>query len=96
MAPLIVPIEFISYFIRPISLSVRLAANMLSGHSLLKIIAGFAWTMGKAGGVLAVASIVPLALLFVLMGLEIGIACLQAYVFTVLLCIYINEALHLH
>ena len=96
LAPLIVPIEIVSFLTRPISLAIRLAANMLSGHSLLKILVGFAWTMLSSGGLLAIATIFPLGILVVLMGLEIGIAILQAYVFTVLLCIFINEALHLH
>lgn len=89
MWPLLIPIEIISYLSRPISLSVRLFANMLAGHTLLKVIAGFI-------GVLGVAGILPFAFVVVLTGLEILIACLQAYVFTILTCLYINDALHLH
>ncbi|HAT34381.1 MAG TPA: F0F1 ATP synthase subunit A [Rhodospirillaceae bacterium] len=89
MAPLLIPIEVISYLSRPISLSVRLFANMLAGHTLLKVIAGFI-------GVLGVAGILPLALVTALTGLEILIAFLQAYVFAILTCLYINDALHLH
>jgi F-type H+-transporting ATPase subunit a len=83
------PIEVISYLSRPISLSVRLFANMLAGHTLLKVIAGFVWALGVFG-------ILPLAFVVALTGLEILIACLQAYVFTILTCLYINDALHLH
>lgn len=90
LAPMMIPIEIFSYLIRPISLSVRLAANMMAGHTLLKVIAGFVVMMGLLGGWL------PLAFLVVLTAFEIGIALLQAYVFTVLTCVYLNDALHLH
>jgi len=86
---LLVPIEILSYLSRPVSLSVRLFANMLAGHTLLKVIAGFVALMGAAG-------VLPLALLVALNGLEILIALLQAYVFAILTCLYINDALHLH
>ncbi|GAB4224306.1 MAG: F0F1 ATP synthase subunit A [Kiloniellaceae bacterium] len=89
MWPLLIPIEVISYLSRPISLSVRLFANMLAGHTLLKVIAGFI-------GVLGVFGVLPLALVVALTGLEILIAFLQAYVFAILTCLYINDALHLH
>ena len=90
MWPLLIPIEVISYLSRPVSLSVRLFANMLAGHTLLKVIAGFIAPMGIAFGIL------PLALIVALTGLEILIAFLQAYVFTILTCLYINDSLHLH
>lgn len=89
MWPLLIPIEIISYLSRPVSLSVRLFANMLAGHTLLKVIAGFVALMGVFG-------VLPLALVVALTGLEILIAFLQAYVFTILTCLYINDALHLH
>ena len=89
MWPLLIPIEIISYLSRPISLSVRLFANMLAGHTLLKVFAGFVVALGAAG-------VVPLAFIVALTGLEILIAFLQAYVFTILTCLYINDALHLH
>ena len=89
MLPLLIPIEIISYLSRPISLSVRLFANMLAGHTLLKVFAGFVVALG-VGGVL------PLAFIVALTGLEILIAFLQAYVFAILTCLYINDALHLH
>ena len=89
MLPLLIPIEIISYLSRPISLSVRLFANMLAGHTLLKVFAGFVSTLGLLG-------ILPLVFIVALTGLEILIAFLQAYVFAILTCLYINDALHLH
>ena len=94
--PLLVTIEIISYLIKVFTLSIRLFANMTSGHALLKIIAGFSWTMLSAGGLLAFFHIIPLGLLLVLIGLELGIAVLQAYVFTLLTCIYLNDVLDMH
>ena len=90
MHPLLIPIEVISYLSRPISLSVRLFANMLAGHTLLKVFAGFVVTMPFFTGAF------PLAFIVALTGLEILIAFLQAYVFAILTCLYINDAYHLH
>jgi F-type H+-transporting ATPase subunit a len=89
MLPILIPIEVISYLARPISLSVRLFANMLAGHTLLKVFAGFVLPLGLVG-------VVPLAFIVALTGLEILIAFLQAYVFAILTCMYINDAIHLH
>ena len=89
MAPILIPIEIISYLSRPISLSVRLFANMLAGHTLMKVFAGFIFTLGVFG-------IAPWFFIVALTGLEIVIAFLQAYVFTILTCLYLNDALHLH
>jgi len=89
MAPLIVPIEVLSYFTRPVSLSLRLFANMTAGHTMLKVFAGFVALLGVFG-------VVPLLLVAALTGLEMIIAFLQAYVFTILTCVYLNDALHLH
>jgi len=89
MAPLLVPIEIISYLSRPISLSVRLFANMLAGHTLLKVFAGFVVALGLFGAF-------PLAFVVALTALEVVIAFLQAFVFTILTCLYLNDALHLH
>ena len=94
--PLLITIEIISYLIKVFTLSIRLFANMTSGHALLKIIAGFSWTMLASGGLLAFFYVIPLALLLVLIGLELGIAALQAYVFTLLTCIYLNDVLDMH
>nr|YP_007890509.1 ATP synthase F0 subunit a [Andalucia godoyi]AGH24003.1 ATP synthase F0 subunit a [Andalucia godoyi] len=96
LAPFLVLIELISYLFRVVSLAVRLFANMMSGHSLLKILSGFAWTMMCMGGFMFVASFIPLAIIFALTGLELAIAFLQAYVFTLLTCIYLNDAINLH
>lgn len=87
---LLVPIEILSYLTRPISLSVRLFANMMAGHTMLKVFGGFVISLGFIGGW------APLAFIIALTGLEIGIAFLQAYVFTILSCIYLNDAVHLH
>lgn len=89
MAPLLIPIEIISYLSRPISLSVRLFANMLAGHTLLKVFAGFVISLGAFG-------ILPLAFVVALTGLEFVIAFLQAFVFTILTCLYLHDALYLH
>jgi len=96
LMPLIVPIEIISFLTRPISLSVRLAANMLAGHTMLKVFAGFIVTMLGAGGVLAWLSIAPLLAGVAVTALEVLVAAIQAWVFALLTCIYLNEAIHLH
>ena len=90
LLPLLVVIEVLSYLIRPISLSVRLFANMTAGHTMLKVFGSFVVMLGVLGGW------APLAFVVALTGLEVGIAFLQAYVFTILTCIYLNDALHLH
>lgn len=94
LAPFLVVLELISYCFRAVSLGVRLFANMMAGHTLVKILSGFSWTMLSVGP--AIASVVPFAVVFALIGLEIGVACLQAYVFTILTCIYLNDAINLH
>jgi len=96
LVPLLVPIELVSYVFRVISLPVRLFANMMAGHTLLKVIAGFAWIMAGLNGVMFLAHFIPLILLVLLVGLELGVALIQAYVFTILTCMYINDALNLH
>ena len=90
LAPLLIPIELFSFLARPVSLSIRLAANMMAGHILLKVLAGFVLALGLVGGW------APLAFLVLMTGFEIGICVLQAYVFTILTCVYLNDALHLH
>src|SRR5579883_76940 len=87
---ILVPIEVISYFVRPFSLSIRLFANMLAGHTMLKVFGGFVVMMGILGGW------APLAFIVILTGLELLIAFLQAYVFAILTCLYLNDAIHLH
>ena len=96
LALLLVPIEFVSYMFKPISLGVRLFANMMAGHTLLKVIAGFAWSMMLSSGLLFIAHLLPLLVLVLLVGLELGVAMIQAYVFTILTCIYLNDAINLH
>ena len=94
LLPLIVAIELISYCTRPISLAVRLFANMLAGHIMMKVFAGFIISMAAAGVVGMVGGVLPFAVNVLLTGLEILVACLQAYVFTILTCIYLNDAMH--
>ena len=96
LAPALVIIELVSYVFRPISLGVRLGANIMAGHALLVILSGFAWTMLAAGGFLAVAAIFPFAIVFAITCLEFAVAGLQAYVFTILLTIYLRDAIELH
>ncbi len=90
LLPLITVIEIISYLSRPVSLSVRLFANMMAGHTMLKVFGGFVISLGVLGGWL------PLSFSVALTGLEILVAFLQAYVFAILTCIYLNDALNLH
>lgn len=96
IVPLLVIIEFVSYIVKVFTLSIRLFANMTSGHTLLKIIASFAWIMLASDGLLYIFHILPLGLLLILVGLEFGIAVLQAYVFSLLTCIYLNDVLDTH
>jgi len=96
LALLLVPIELLSYIFKPISLGVRLFANLMAGHTLLKVIVGFSWSMLLLEDFLAVFHIIPLLILVLLMGLELGVALIQAYVFTILTCIYLNDAINLH
>ena len=93
---LLIPIEVISFLTRPISLSVRLFANMLAGHTMLAVFAGFVVALGSAGGIFTGLAIAPMLLIVAIMLLELLVAFLQAYVFAILTCIYLNEALHLH
>ena len=90
LLPLITIIEIISYLSRPVSLSVRLFANMMAGHTMIKVFGGFVVSLGILGGWL------PLSFSVALTGLEILVAFLQAYVFAILTCIYLNDALNLH
>jgi ATP synthase subunit 6 len=101
LAPFLVLVELISYVFRLFSLSIRLFANMFAGHTLLTILAGFTVMMAPASfaslsSVTMLASIIPLIVVFGVFILELGIAFLQSYVFTILLCLYMNDALHLH
>ncbi len=90
IAPLIIVIEIISYLSRPLSLSVRLFANMTAGHTMLKVFAGFSVAMGVVLGIL------PMVVNVALYGLELMIAFIQAYVFAILTCLYLKDAIELH
>ncbi|MBL6958527.1 MAG: F0F1 ATP synthase subunit A [Rhodospirillales bacterium] len=90
MAPVLIPIEILSYLSRPVSLSIRLFANMMAGHTMMKVFAGFIIPLGIIGGW------APLAVDVALTGFEFLVAFLQAYVFTILTCLYLNDAIHLH
>ena len=97
LLPLLVPIEIISYLARPVSLSVRLFANMTAGHVMWEVFAGFMLLLSASFGILgAFASIVPLGLNVALVALELLVAVLQAYVFAILTCLYLHDAVHMH
>ncbi len=97
LAPFLVLLELISYCFRALSLGIRLFANMMAGHSLVKILSGFAWTMLCMNEIFYfIGDLGPLFIVLALTGLELGVAILQAYVFTILICIYLNDAINLH
>ncbi|PQO22758.1 F0F1 ATP synthase subunit A [Rhodobacteraceae bacterium WD3A24] len=87
LRPVLALIEVISYFVRPVSHSIRLAGNMMAGHAVIKVFAGFA-------GALGVASVLPIVAVVAVYGLEVMVAFIQAYVFTILTCVYLKDALH--
>jgi F-type H+-transporting ATPase subunit a len=89
VAPILIPIEVFSYLIRPITLSVRLFANMMAGHVLLKVVVGFVAMLGIGG-------IFPLLMTVAFIGFEFFVAFLQAFIFTLLTCVYLKDAIHLH
>ena len=93
---LLVPIELLSYVIRPFTLSIRLFANMMAGHTMLAIFAGFVAPLLLAAGAIKVFAVVPLGVDILLIFLELLVAALQAYVFTILTCLYLRDAIHLH
>lgn len=89
LRPVLAVIELISYFVRPVSHSIRLGANIMAGHAVLKVFAGFA-------GALGVGAVVPVLAITAIYGLELLVAVIQAYVFTILTCVYLKDALHPH
>lgn len=89
MAPVLVPIEIVSYLSRPVSLSIRLFANMMAGHTMMAVFAGFTITLGVFG-------FMPIAINVAMFALEVIVTALQAYVFTILTCLYLRDAVHLH
>ena len=96
LAFLLVPVELISYIFKPLSLAIRLFCNMMAGHTLLKVFAGFSWSLMHFSGVLFFLQAIPLLILIPLYGLEFGVALIQAFVFSLLTCIYLNDAVNLH
>jgi F-type H+-transporting ATPase subunit a len=95
MVPLLVLVELISYIARAFSLGVRLMANLTAGHTLLKILSGFLYKM-FTGPLMIIIAAFPIALFVALIGLELAVSVIQAYVFTILTCIYIKDAIDLH
>jgi len=96
LAPIIVPVEIVSYLSRPISLSIRLFANMVAGHVMLKVFATFVVLLGSLGAIGVPLALLPLSINVALIGFEFLVAFLQAYVFAILTCIYLHDAVHLH
>jgi F-type H+-transporting ATPase subunit a len=96
LAPIIIPVEVVSYLSRPISLSIRLFANMVAGHVMLKVFATFIVLLGGLGAVGPFVAVLPLTVNVALVGFEILVAFLQAYVFAILTSIYLHDAVHLH
>jgi F-type H+-transporting ATPase subunit a len=94
LMPLVVLIEVVSFLSRPVSLSVRLFANMLAGHITLKVFAGFVVSLSAMGAVGVAGAVLPLFMAVAITALEVLVAALQAYVFAVLTCMYLNDALH--
>jgi F-type H+-transporting ATPase subunit a len=92
--PLVTPIEVLSFLSRPVSHSVRLFANILAGHITLKVFAGFVILLGTAGFLGWLGALLPLVMTVLVMALELLVAFLQAYVFAILTCIYLNDAIH--
>lgn len=96
LAPIIIPVEIVSYLSRPVSLSIRLFANMVAGHVMLKVFATFVVMLAGLGVVGPFVAVMPLAINVALVGFEVLVAFLQAYVFAILTCIYLHDAVHLH
>jgi F-type H+-transporting ATPase subunit a len=96
MAPIIVPIEIISYLSRPVSLSIRLFANMMAGHTMMAVFAGFTITFGLLGFPGGVAGVLPIAVNVAMFALEVIVCALQAYVFTILTVLYLRDGIHMH
>lgn len=93
---LLVPLEIISFIFKPLSLAIRLFCNMMAGHTLLKVFAGFSWSLMSFSGILFLMHFIPLIILVPLFALELGVSLIQAFVFSLLTCMYLNDALNLH
>jgi len=96
LVPLLVPIELISYLSRSVSLGVRLFANITAGHVLMKILSGFLWPMFTGSIIVAVVTVIPFAIFLGIVGLELAVSFIQAYVFTILTSSYLKDAIDLH
>ena len=96
LVPLLVLIELISYLARAFSLGIRLFANMVAGHTLMKILATFLYQMFNSSLIIAVLTLIPFTLFLAIMTLELAVSVIQAYVFTILTCSYIKDAIELH
>ena len=93
---LLVPVELISYIFKPLSLAIRLFCNIVAGHTLLKIFASFAWSLMCCSGLIFFLQYLPILILIPLFVLEFAVALIQAFVFSLLTCIYLNDAINLH
>ena len=96
LVPLLVLIELISYLARAVSLGVRLFANIMAGHTLMKILSTFLFQLFSSSILVAVVTLLPFALFTAIIGLEIGVSLIQAYVFSILVCSYLKDAIDLH
>ena len=96
LVPLLTLVELVSYFARALSLGVRLLANLAAGHALLKILSTFLAKMFTSSIIIAIATLIPFTLFIAIIGLEIGVSIIQAYVFALLLCSYLKDAIELH
>lgn len=93
---ILIPLEILSFFFKPLSLSLRLFANMIAGHTLLKVIGSFSWAMIQKSNLFFILHFIPLLVLVILIGLELGVALIQTYVFIILTCIYLRESIDIH
>jgi F-type H+-transporting ATPase subunit a len=96
LVPLLVLIELVSYLARAVSLGVRLFANIVAGHTLLKILSTYLYKLFSGSVLVAVLTLIPFAIFLALVGLEIAVSLIQAFVFTLLVCSYLRDAVHLH
>ena len=94
LKPILAVIEVISFFVRPLSHSIRLAGNMMAGHAVLKVFAGLLAMLIYSGGIMTAVAILPMGMMVAITALEFLVACVQAYIFAILTCIYLNDALH--
>jgi ATP synthase subunit 6 len=96
LAFILVPVEFLSYISKPFSMATRLFCNVMAGHILVKVLVGFSWSLMGCSGFIASLSILPLIALILILILELGISIIQSFIFSLLICIHINDILNLH